>query len=83
VSRLIERADSLLLVIDAQPSFYGDAAPGDDPGLRDALARLAWLAGVATALEVPAVVTEEDPGRNGPTDPAIRVALPATVPTFD
>jgi nicotinamidase-related amidase len=82
VSRLIERADSLLLVVDAQPGFYGES-PAAFESTRGSLDRVAWLAAVATALEVPAVLTEEDPARNGPTDPAIRAALPATVPTFD
>ena len=82
MSRLIERSDSLLLVIDAQPGFYGGAPEASEP-MRGALDRVAWLAAVATALQVPAVVTEEDSARNGPTDAAIRAALPTSVPTFE
>ena len=77
MGRLLDVADSLLLVIDAQPAFYGRAPV---PAQADVLARAAWLAGVATALGVPVVVTEEDAARNGPTDPAIIAALPAGTP---
>ena len=73
MGRLIDRDDSLLLVVDAQSRFYGGEL--GDP-MRAALAVAAWLAGVATALGVPAVVTEEDAERNGPTDAAIRAKLP-------
>ena len=34
---------------------------------RLAVARVAWVAGLARALDIPAVVTEEDPATNGPT----------------
>ena len=40
------------------------------------------LAGVAAALGVPAVITEEDPGRNGATDARILEALGADTPVF-
>jgi nicotinamidase-related amidase len=79
---LIDREDSVLLVIDAQAGFSG----GDDPD-REAAARsravAAWLAGVATVLGIPAVVTEEDAAAKGPTDPAIAAALPDGTPVFD
>jgi nicotinamidase-related amidase len=82
VGRLLDRQDVLLLVVDAQPAFYGDA-PGSEPGpMREALDRAAWLAGVATALGIPAVVTEEDAAGNGPTATAIMRALPAGTPPF-
>ena len=76
---LMERDDSLLLVIDAQPGFYGTAV---SPGQAAALAAAAWLAGVAAALLIPVVVTEEDAARNGPTDPVILGRLPAGTPTL-
>ncbi len=88
MSRLLERADSMLLVIDAQSAFYGDApdaggAPGGErPELRGPLDRVAWLAGVAAALDIPAVVTEEDAARNGPTAARIMAALPDATPVF-
>lgn len=75
MGRLLERDDTLLLVIDAQPAFYGDAPGAEPAALAAALARAAWLAAVAAALDVPAVVTEEDAERNGPTADAILAAL--------
>jgi nicotinamidase-related amidase len=80
---LIERDDSLLVVVDLQPSFWGDRLRADD--LRDAeraASRAAWLAGAATALGVPAVVTEEDPEKNGRTDETVLVALGPDAPVF-
>jgi nicotinamidase-related amidase len=59
---LVDRDDSVLIVVDAQEGFFGE---GDEA--REALTRLTWLARVASKLGVPAVLTEEDPGRNGPT----------------
>jgi len=77
--RMIERDDSVLVVVDAQPGFAGgSAATAGDRGT--VVARIAWLAGVAAALGVPAVVTEEDPAHNGATDPRILDALPAGTP---
>ena len=66
--RLVERDDSILIVIDAQAGF----GPPDD-----VVGRIAWLTGVATALGVPVVVTEEDPARNGPTVPEVLSRAPA------
>jgi nicotinamidase-related amidase len=59
---LVDRDDSVLIVVDAQEGFVG----GTD-GAREALTRLTWLARVASKLGVPAVLTEEEPARNGPT----------------
>jgi nicotinamidase-related amidase len=82
VSRLLDRDDSLLLAIDPQPAFYGDE-PGSEPvPLAQALARAAWVAGIATALVIPAIVTEEDAARNGATAAAIVAALPMAPPAF-
>jgi nicotinamidase-related amidase len=81
---LIERDDSLLVVVDLQPHFWGDRLGADD--LRDAervVGRAAWLAGTATALGMPAVVTEEDPEKNGRTDEAVLAALGPDAPVFD
>jgi len=73
---LLTRDDSLLVVIDLQPRFWGDRLDADD--LRratQAASRAAWLAAVANAWDIPAVITEEDPARNGPTDDAVLAAL--------
>ncbi len=82
MSRLIERDVCVLVVIDAQSSFYGDDPAAEPEGLRGPLDRIAWLAGVAAALGVPAVVTEEDAPRNGPTAGRILAALPAGTPVY-
>jgi nicotinamidase-related amidase len=76
--RLLERDDSLLVVIDAQPSF-ADPAAGTDAG-PSVVDRIAWLARVAAAFGVPVVMTEEDPDRYGPTDPRILGAAAAGTP---
>ena len=73
---LVDHEDSVLIVIDAQHGFYGDRLPADESGrAREALDRMVWLAGVAARLGIPAVITEEDPKRNGPTSPAIAERL--------
>ena len=81
MGRLLDLDDCVLLVIDAQSAFYGSGGEAEE--LRIALDRAAWLAGVATALGVPAVVTEEDPARNGRTAARILAALPREVAVFD
>ena len=72
----------MLVIVDAQSAFYGPGT-GEPPDLAAVLDRAAWLAGVATAVGVPSVVTEEDPTRNGPTAARIMAALPPDVPVFD
>jgi nicotinamidase-related amidase len=78
---LIERSDSILVVVDAQPSFSGsDADDGRAAGASREVA--GWLAGVAAALAVPIVVTEEDPAANGHTDPVIARWFSAGTPVL-
>ena len=76
--------DCLLIVIDAQPGFYPADLPGEDRALAAlALERAAWLAALARALDVPVMVTEEEPERNGATDPRVAPGAPVfTKPTF-
>ena len=77
MARLLERDASVLIVIDAQPRFLeGDAASPVDA----IVARVAWLVGVAVALDVPIVVTEEAPDRNGSTHADIAERLPVGTP---
>ena len=78
---LLERSDSMLVVVDAQPGFSG---AGTESERAAAASRevAGWLAGVAAAVGVPIVVTEEDPARNGPTDAAIGRWLPAGTPVL-
>ena len=80
--RLLGREDSLLVVIDAQRSFADRAADigAAAPAVID---RIAWLTRVAGVLDVPVVMTEEDPDRNGITDPRILdAAAPGTPAPF-
>jgi nicotinamidase-related amidase len=72
---LLDRDDSVLVVVDAQPRFLGAGADA-------ALDRIAWLVAVAVRLGVPVVVTEEEPERNGATEPRIAERLPANAPVF-
>jgi nicotinamidase-related amidase len=72
---LLDRDDSVLVVVDAQPGFLADGA---DP----AVDRMAWLVAVAACLGVPVVVTEEEPERHGATDARVAEWLPAGNPTF-
>jgi nicotinamidase-related amidase len=70
---LIPRAESLLLLVDVQDGFYGPARDDVDRAELDRVVDVcAWVAGVAAAVGVPTVATEEDAARNGPT--ATRVA---------
>lgn len=81
---LIERDDTVLVVVDLQPQFWGDRLGADDlRHTEGAAGRAAWLAGTASALGIPAVVTEEDPEKNGRTDEAVLAALGPDVPVFD
>jgi nicotinamidase-related amidase len=74
---LLDRADSLLVVIDAQPGFYPSGLAIDRERHAAVTARVAWLVGVAAALGVPVVITEEDRARNGPTAAAVVRRAPA------
>lgn len=77
---LVDVADSLLVVVDTQPGFLGRS----EPGVANAVVeRIAWLVRVAGQLGVPVVVTEEEPGEHGPTDPRIVAVLPPTTPRHD
>jgi nicotinamidase-related amidase len=75
---LIAHEDCVLVVIDAQPGFFGP----EPQAAAQALDRAAWLVALAQRLDVPIVVTEEEPEDNGPTDPRLAVATPFVKPTF-
>ncbi len=78
---LLERTESVLIIVDAQPGFSGtDAA--DVVAAARTRAVAGWLTGVAAALGVPVVVTEEEADRNGPTDPLIVARLPTGTPVL-
>ena len=80
---LISRDDSVLIVVDLQLSFWGERLEADDANSAvDAARRAAWLAATATALGIPAVVTEEDKQHNGPTEASVLAALAPATPVF-
>jgi nicotinamidase-related amidase len=81
---LIDVADSLLCVVDAQPGF---ADKLDGRVAHTTVGRIAWIAALAGALGVPVVVTEEEPEANGSTLPEVVEQLPLDLtrhrkPTF-
>jgi len=80
---LLECDDSIMLIIDLQPEFWSDRLGKDDAAeVSRAAARAAWLAGTAMALDVPAVLTEESPERNGPTAAGVLLAVGRRTPVF-
>ena len=72
---LLDRDDSLLVVVDAQPGFLS-------PEAERAVERMAWLVAIAVRLGIPVLATEEEPERNGSTEPRIAAQLPPGAPTF-
>jgi nicotinamidase-related amidase len=81
---LLDRADSVLVVVDAQPGFYGHPAMSDveRESAAAALARATWLAGLATDLDVPAVVVEEGVERAGRTNAELLERLAPATPVI-
>ena len=82
---LVRRDDSVLVVVDAQPGFFASAGLSEDDARQAAAAvtRIAWMAGLAGLLEVPALVVEEEPERNGHTDAGILASVPAVTPAIE
>jgi hypothetical protein len=81
---LVRRADSLLAVVDAQPGFFGYDGLSEDDARQaaGAVTRITWMAGLAALLDIPAVVVEEGPERNGHTDPRILHTVDRALETF-
>lgn len=80
---LVRPDESVLLVIDVQENFYEpERADIDRQRLAAVVDRVAWVTGLAAALEVPVVVTEEDAETNGHTFPQIVDRLPASAVTL-
>jgi nicotinamidase-related amidase len=75
---LIDRDDSVLVVVDTQPGFVSTT----DPAAEAAVERSIWLATIARLLEIPAVVTEEAPEREGATDPRLLERLEPAAPVL-
>ncbi|MGW6564143.1 isochorismatase family protein [Streptomyces sp. NPDC054975] len=80
---LIDRDDCALVIIDVQTDFYPPhRLDVDRQRLHDMVRRIAWITSVADRLEIPVVVTEEDPAASGHTVPKIREVLPAKAVTL-
>jgi len=82
---LVRREDSVLVVVDAQPGFFAYDALSEDDARRaaDAVTRITWMAGLAALLDIPIVVVEEGPERNGHTDPGILARVAYWTPTIE
>jgi nicotinamidase-related amidase len=80
----VTAAACVLLVIDSQDGFYPPTRTDVDHAAKSAvLDRVGWVCGLAGAIEVPIVVTEEDADGNGRTAPQVRAHLADSVPVFD
>jgi nicotinamidase-related amidase len=81
---LVQREDSVLVVVDAQPGFLAKEtfSDADTAAARSALARMTWLVALAARLEIPVVVTEEEPDRHGATADDVTAVLPDGAPVF-
>lgn len=81
---LLDRDDSVLVLVDAQPGFLAREwfyAPETDAA-RQALDRMVWLVALAGRLGIPVVATEEEPERNGATHSSLVAVLPAGAPVL-
>jgi nicotinamidase-related amidase len=72
-SSLLEVSDSLLIIIDIQPSFVKKES---EDGTNALLQRMCWVIKVANWLSVPLVVTAEDIPHNGSVSDEIEELLP-------
>jgi nicotinamidase-related amidase len=81
---LLSPDDSLLVVVDVQPGFLARDwfSESDAAAAATALDRVVWLVALAGRLEIPVVVTEEEPERNGVTDTRVAEQLPAGTPVL-
>jgi nicotinamidase-related amidase len=81
---LLERDDSVLVVVDVQPGFLDKTwfTELDAAAAHAARDRIVWLVALAPHLGIPIVVTEEEPERNGPTDSLVAERLPAGTPVL-
>jgi nicotinamidase-related amidase len=79
---LVDASDSVLVIVDAQPSFIAHPTMSDEVLRKSASAvdRIAWLSGFAGLLAVPVVVVEEGADRHGSTDSRVADRLPAGTP---
>jgi nicotinamidase-related amidase len=80
MGRLLDVDDSVLCVVDVQPGFLDKIGQPEDR--EPFLQRVVWVTALATALGVPAVVTEEEPDHNGPTPSDVAERLPDRTPRY-
>jgi nicotinamidase-related amidase len=81
---LVDRSDSMLLVIDVQEGFYPDSRTDvDRAAFERFLDRVAWVVGVAARLRVPIIVTEEDRAKNGETSGRVAANVPPSAGVFE
>ena len=79
-SSLLEVNDSLLIVIDIQPSFVKkENKEGNDPLLQ----RMCWVIKVANWLNVPLVVTAEDIPHTGNVSDEVAEILPPSIKIYN
>jgi nicotinamidase-related amidase len=78
---LIDRAESVLVVVDTQPGFFAEDEP-ERGAAAATVERAIWLATVARLLGIPAVVTEEAPDREGRTEPRLLERLGPDAPVL-
>ena len=78
---LVDRSESVLIVVDTQPGFFARSEPERTAAL-DAVEQAVWLASIARELEIPAVVTEESPEDEGATEPRLLECLGPGVPVL-
>jgi nicotinamidase-related amidase len=78
---LVDRSESVLIVVDTQPGFYAKTEPERSAAL-DAVEQAVWLAAIARELDIPAVVTEEAPEDEGATEPRLLERLGPDAPVL-
>jgi nicotinamidase-related amidase len=76
---LVDRGNRALVVVDVQAGLTAqESMTQDERGEAEAsLERAVWLAGIATLIDIPAVVAEEGPERAGQTEPRLLERLPS------
>lgn len=79
VGLLIDVDDCFLCVIDVQPGFLDKVTP---ERAEEVVQRIRWLTRVALAMEVPLLLTEEEPAHQGSTIPSLVEVLPDGAPRF-
>ena len=79
---LVEAPDSVLVVVDTQPGFTDHAVMTEEARVTASAAvdRIAWLVGFAGLLGIPVVAVEEEPEKNGSTEPRVAERFPAGTP---